>query len=235
MIDCHCHLNSKDFDKDRQEVIERAEEITIIDSGTDYKSNLKSLEISKKHKKVYSCLGMDPCLDNYKEISQLIRKHKKHIVGIGEVGLDYKKCKQKPKKDFKRFIKLANKLGKPLVIHSRWAVKPCIEILEQEGAENVLMHAFSGNKKEAKRIIENGWLISIPTSIKWAEQKQRIVEKTPIKNLVTETDSPVMWQERNEPKNVKIVVRKIAEIKHISTRKADKIMTKNAKELFKID
>lgn len=235
MIDCHCHINSESFDRDREKVIQRAKHITIIDSGTDYESCLKSLEISKKHENVYSCFGMDPCLRDFERISKLIRRHKKEIVGIGEVGLDYMKCKQRHDKDFREFIKMANELKKPVIVHSRWAVKPCIQVLEQEGARKVMMHAFSGNEKEAQKVAGNGWFISIPTSIEWAEQKEKIVKATPIENLVTETDSPVMWRGRNEPKNVRHVVQKIAEIKDISMGEADRIMAKNARGLFKID
>ncbi len=234
MIDVHCHLNSKDFDKDLKEVVGRAKDIIIIDAGTDYESNVKSLEISRNFKNVYSCLGMEPCLKDFERINELIFNNKQNIVGIGEVGLDYKICKEREDEDFRRFIRLANKFNIPIVVHSRWAVKPVLNVLEEEEAKKVILHAFSGNIKEGLRAVENNWFISIPTSIKWAEQKQEIAKAIPIKNLLTETDSPVMWEGRNEPKNVEFVVKKIAEIKDLSVEKADKIITSNGKKVFRI-
>ena len=62
LVDVHCHLCFKDYDKDRNEVIRRAEKLnmTVIDSGTNLKDNKKSLELSKKYKIIKSSLGLYP-------------------------------------------------------------------------------------------------------------------------------------------------------------------------------
>jgi TatD DNase family protein len=235
MMDAHCHLNDPAYDNDRDEVVKRAKDITIIDAGIDARSDSKSLEISRRYKNVYSCLGMEPCITDFERISRMIRDNRESIVGIGEVGLDYKECRERDDGDFRMFIRLANELRLPLVVHSRWAVKPVINILEEEEARSVVMHAFSGNEKEALRVVENGWFVSIPTSIKWAEQKVLIAGAVPIKSILTETDSPLMWENRNEPANVAFVLEKIAEIKNISVQEADKTISANGKRVFGID
>jgi len=242
MIDCHCHLNDSVFDKDRDEIVKNAENIIIIDSGTDYLSCKKSLEISKQYENVFSCLGLDPCLaekDNFEKeaekVINLIRKESKNIVGIGEVGLDFLRVKKNrglQEKVFRDFIKLAKELEKPLIIHSRWAAKRVVEILIEENAEKVILHAFGGNIQDLEKAIESNFMISITTNT--SDHTKKIIKNTPIKNLVSETDSPMMWKGRNEPKNVVFVADNISEIKEISKKRVVRSLTSNAKNIFNV-
>ena len=51
LVDVHAHLQSKEFENDLDEVIERARKAgvtTIINSGTSSESNKLSMELSKK-------------------------------------------------------------------------------------------------------------------------------------------------------------------------------------------
>mgnify|MGYP000512910464 CR=1 FL=1 len=244
MIDVHCHLNDEAFDEDREDVVKRARErgVTIIDSGTSHEEDLKSLEISKKYDNVYSTLGFDPLLVDVREaekVIELVKEKKKEIVGIGEVGLDYyEKNKEKRKVQaeiFGMFIDLSKELKLPLVVHSRWAPKQVLEILEEKGAKSVVLHAFPGNEKEAKRAIEDGYFISIPTSVLYSKQKQLMAKIVPLKNMVLETDSPIFWKGRNEPVNVIRAAEEIARIRGIDLNEVMDWTTRNARKVFKID
>jgi len=244
MIDVHCHLNDEAFDEDREDVVKRARErgVTIIDSGTSHEEDLKSLEISKKYDNVYSTLGFDPLLVDVREaekVIELVKEKKKEIVGIGEVGLDYyEKNKEKRRVQaeiFEMFIDLSKELKLPLVVHSRWAPKQVLEILEERGAKSVVLHAFPGNEKEAKRAIEDGYFISIPTSVLYSKQKQLMAKIVPLKNMVLETDSPIFWKGRNEPVNVIRAAEEIARIRGIDLNEVMDWTTRNARKVFKID
>jgi len=244
MIDVHCHLNDEAFDEDREDVVKRARErgVTIIDSGTSHEEDLKSLEISKKYDNVYSTLGFDPLLVDVREaekVIELVKEKKKEIVGIGEVGLDYyEKNKEKRRVQaeiFEMFIDLSKELKLPLVVHSRWAPKQVLEILEEKGAKSVVLHAFPGNEKEAKRAIEDGYFISIPTSVLYSKQKQLMAKIVPLKNMVLETDSPIFWKGRNEPVNVIRAAEEIARIRGIDLNEVMDWTTRNARKVFKID
>jgi TatD DNase family protein len=169
---------------------------------------------------------------------EFIRKHRKGIVGVGEVGLDFLRVKRNrdlQTEVFRRFISLAKELNMPVVVHSRWAPKQAVDVLIGESAEKVVLHAFPGTVKDALRATEAGYFISIPASILYSKQKQELVQSLELKHLVTETDSPVMAPkrgERNEPMNVKLVVGMIAELKGLEKSEVEKITTLNAAGLF---
>lgn len=232
------------FDKDRGQVIERAG-CTIIDSAIEPQLWEKSLEISRSHENVFSSIGLDPCQAEEEGYSRLaercmefIRKHRKEIVGVGEVGLDFLRVKRNrdlQTEVFRSFISLSNELNLPVVVHSRWAPKQAVDVLLGESAKKVVLHAFPGTVKDALRATEAGYLISIPTSVIRSEQEQELVQSLELKHLVTETDSPVMAPkrgERNEPMNVKLVVERIAELKGLEKSEVERITTLNATGLF---
>ena len=165
-------------------------------------------------------------------------------MAIGEVGLDLNepglgeetKTLEKQKNALKKFVELAEELDKPLIVHSRKAETEAIEFLESLNAKKVLMHCFSGKKKLIRRIVENGWYLSVPANIKNATHFQKLVEITPIEQLFCETDSPFLHPDKlpdNEPANVIVSYKKIAEIKDMDLEEVKKKIEENYYKLFK--
>jgi len=245
LVDVHCHLNFTDYDKDRDEVVKRAEKLdmVVIDSGTCIKDNRKSLELSKKYKSIKSSLGLYPLYATKLKIKDLeneinfIEKNKNDTIAVGEIGLDglEKDSMEKQKEIFGRMLSLAEKIKKPVVIHSRKAEKECIEIIETFKIKNVNMHCFSGNFKLVKKVQDNGWVFSIPANIVRLFHFQKIVEETPISQLLTETDSPYLSpfiEKRNEPSFVVETVKKISEIKKLNEEETKKLIFMNFQKIF---
>src|SRR3989344_1520422 len=246
LVDIHCHLNFKDYDKDRDEVIKRAEKLNmiIVDSGTNIEDNKKSLELSKRYKIVKSSLGLYPLHAvklNEKQLENeinFIRENKDKIIAIGEIGLDKSEenCNfEKQVEVFKEVLSLAEKINKPVVIHSRKAEKECIDILETFKIKHIDMHCFGGNFKLVKKIQDNGWIFSIPTNIVRLFHFQKIVEETPMSQLLTETDSPYLSpypEKRNEPSFVVETIKKISEIKKLDEEEAKKLIYMNFQKNF---
>ncbi|MBX4196692.1 TatD family hydrolase [Candidatus Pacearchaeota archaeon] len=239
-IDVHCHL-----DLCKNDVVSKAHKSgvgIIVTAGTNHETNEKSLVFAKQSG-VKAALGIYPIdalsLSEHeidKEID-FIRKNKKHIVAIGEVGMDFKESqdKEKQNKIFSKFIRLAQELDLPLIVHSRKAEGECIELLEELGASKVLMHCFSGKQKLVKQIEENGWFLSIPASVKHSEQFQITVKEVSLSQLLCETDSPFLHPDKmrdNEPANVLESYKKIAEIKGITLKETEKAIEENYKRLF---
>jgi len=134
---------------------------------------------------------------------------------------------------FRRFIELSIDLDKPLVIHSRSAGKYCIEILSEYKPKSVIMHAFDGSYKYAKRGALLGFRFSIPPSIVRSNQKKNLVKALPLPNLLLESDAPALAPERgkeNEPANIVYSLKAIAEIKRISEEDLAEIILKNTLE-----
>lgn len=245
-IDIHSHL---DICKNIPEVVEncKGKEILIVTCGTDLETNRKTLELKEKYPEIEICLGIYP-LDGLKlseeeiekEVS-FIRKNKNKILGIGEVGLDLHTIKdsenfEKQKKVFGKMIELAKELDKPIFVHSRDAEKETIEFLETFDYKKIVMHCFSGNMKLVKKIIDNGWKLSIPASVKYNEHFQKVVEIAPIENLFCETDSPFLHPDRiqgmkNTPENVLESYKKIAEIKGLEMDEVKEKVWGNFKRL----
>jgi len=67
------------------------------------------------------------------------------------------KTLDKQKINLTKFVNLAIKLSKPVIIHSRKAELHTIELLEQLNVKKVIMHCFSGKMSLVDRIVKNGW------------------------------------------------------------------------------
>ena len=248
MIDVHCHLEQKDYEKDRDEVVEKCKEklkavITCCCHPDDFDLTMELVEKYKNF--VFATVSIHP--EYIKEIEQLkvdeffkkIEENKEKIIGIGETGLDFiieePGWREKQKELFIRFIDLAKRLNLPLVIHARKAFSEAIEILEKSGAKKVLMHFFTA-KELLPKIIKNNWSISVNTTLLNSKKIKKIVRELPIEKIMTETDSPWLGLNgrRNDPTSVKVVVEKIAEIKKVNFEEVDKITTQNAIEFFNL-
>jgi len=254
LVDAHAHLDDKQFD-DLDEVILRAIEAgvkAIIQNGLGKESNRRTLEIAKKYDIVKAALGIYPIdgiakvlgkkynaqLFDVDEELEFIFKNRKKIVAIGEVGLDNHHVPgflEEQKKVFEKIVELAEKINKPISVHSRDAEIETIEFLESSSLKKIHMHCFGGNMKLVKRCADNGWYFSIPTNVIFSQHFQEVVNRVGINQLLTETDAPYLGPvkgERNEPANVKFTVGKIAELKGIMYEECENNIFLNYRRLF---
>ncbi|MDD3454909.1 MAG: TatD family hydrolase, partial [Methanobacteriales archaeon] len=153
-MDVHCHINFKDFNKDREEVIKRAKRklTAIIDSGVGLGGVRRSIRLSEEYKHfIYSTLGLHPA-DAARMGDELIETIIKEIednieraVGVGESGLDFHHTRdlegrRRQEKIFKLFIELAIEYELPLIIHARESEKQAFKILKEHPIENAIFH-----------------------------------------------------------------------------------------------
>jgi len=255
MIDVHCHLEQKDYDKDRDEIIEKCKKdlkavITSCAHPVDFDITMQMVEKYKNF--VFATCGIHP--EYIKEISEKdieetiekIKQNKDKLVAIGECGLDFfwvkeAEWQQKQRELFIQLIELAKELKKPLVIHSREAYEETLKILEQEDAKEVDMHMF-GDHRLTKRVIDNGWFISINTIILKSKSHKKIARDCPLERLMLETDAPWLApkkllegiDEKNDSTSIRLVAEKIAEIKKIAFDEVWQKCGKNAIKFFKL-
>jgi TatD DNase family protein len=187
--------------------------------------------------------GFDPSIidkQEYQAFLGIVAQRRSALVAIGEVGLDHYRVTDHREREiqeslFRASIRLAKSLGLPLVVHSRSAGKRALEVLHSEAADKVLMHAFDGKAGDALAAAEDGYCFSIPTSIVYSQQKQKLARLLPLGSLMLETDSPVLAPvrgQRNEPANLVRAAEKIAELKRIPVGEVESATTENAKRLF---
>ena len=253
MIDTHCHIDFKDFDSDREEVIKRAQDKLdhVIVSGYSNDSNMDVLKLSKDYEGfIYPTFGFHPVSsqnateNDIKTAHDNVRKYIDDIVAVGEVGMDYyyvtdKALRERQQEIFRGFLDLANEYKVPIVMHVRDCEKKAVNIIEDyPDIPYFVFHCFGGSLKTAKRIMNrDDSYMSFSTMLCYSKHHQDLIEKIDLDYVLTETDSPYLAmtkEERNEPVNVVNAVYKIAEIKNMDVATVDEITSANACKIFKI-
>ncbi|MDF2714685.1 MAG: hydrolase TatD [Paenibacillus sp.] len=253
LTDTHTHLNARQFDEDREGVIERALEngvSRIINIGFNRETIPTSIELTEKYDFIYSAVGWHPqdAIDMKAEdldwIEELCAKDK--VVAIGEIGLDYywdTSPKDVQHRVFREQIRLARRLGMPIAIHNRDAHHDVVQLLREEKAEDVggVMHCYSGSWETAKMCLDMNFYISFggPITFKNAKQPKEVLAQVPMERLLIETDAPYLTPhpyrgKRNETSYVRLVAEATAEIKGVSFEEIANITSENATRLFRL-
>jgi TatD DNase family protein len=251
MIDTHCHLDMREFDADREEVIRRARDAgveALLTVGTDREGSIRAMEIAGQYDFVYASVGVHPhdakdfTEHMYSDLIEWSKKQK--VVAIGETGLDYHydhSPREVQQEVFRQHLRLARETGLPVIIHSREAKEDTLRILRESGVNSGVLHCFSGDAAMAEEAMEMGFYISLagPVTFKKAAGLREIARIVPDDYLLTETDAPYLSPEpfrgkRNEPAFMEYTLRHIAALRAISYDDAARITTLNAKRLFGI-
>ena len=246
LVDTHAHICDPGFDKDRAEVLERARKAgvgAIIAVGENLADAHKNLELAKTYPLLKPAAGLYPThldLNQAHEMADFIRQKRSHLAAIGEIGLDYWVVKETADRELQKeilklFIELSKELNLPLNIHSRSAGRHAIALLLENTADRVQMHAYDGKAGAALPAVEAGYFFSIPPSVARSRQKQKLVKKLPLACLLIETDSPVLGpspNERNEPANLSLSIKAIAELKDISEAEVIAVVSDNTEKLY---
>lgn len=258
LVDVHAHLQFSQFKEDIDKVIEGAKKenfFAILCSGVDHETNMQALELTKKHDIVKASLGIYPLdavgLGHYDNVQRkvtkidvdaelkFIERNKDNCIAVGEIGLDYSPegdCKSEEQKEaFWKCLKLAEKLNKPVVIHTRKAEKDCLEILESSKLKKVVLHCFTGNMKLVKKAEDLGFYLSIPAIIARLKHFQEVVERVSLNSLLTETDAPYLSPypgQRSEPSYIRETIKIISKIKKITEEETEKIIFSNYQKIF---
>ena len=253
IIDTHSHIYLQEFDKDRSDMLARAEnegiELVLL-PAIDKTSHNTMLQTELEYPgKCVSMMGLHPCSVNerFKEELELVKEYfeERKFVAVGETGLDFYWDRTFTKEQYDSFqtqIELALQYDIPVVIHSRNSIDECIKTIGQNQKGNLkgVFHCFSGNIEQAKEIVDLGFYLGIGGVITFKNSGlDKVMDQLDMKNIVLETDAPYLAPvpfrgKRNECSYLKCVVEKLSEIKNESIENIQNITTKNAKELFSI-
>lgn len=258
MIDTHAHLNFKEFNGDRKEVIERFFGIggeRIINVGCDMKSSRESYELALRYENIFAAAGVHPhdagTVNEYclKELEKLVNHYK--VIAVGEIGLDYFRNlspREKQIEAFKLQLELAENHQIPIIVHCRDAYNDLLDILKKYKTSNWrgVIHCFNASEKTAEEFLKLGFHIGFTGIITYHKNKSaekpeiyRAIKSVPLNKILIETDCPYLAPapkrgQRNEPLFVRYVAEKIAEIKKISFNEVEKQTTRNTVKLFGI-
>ena len=256
MFDTHCHLDLPDFDKDREEVINRAKNAGFqyfMVPGIELSTMEKLISFAEKHENVYFASGVHPnnAADLAPDWADGVIKNTKNpkCKAIGEIGMDYYReyCPhEKQREVFGMQLEIAADLGLPVIIHCRNAYDDLWPILSSwlkngRGRTGVF-HAFDETFTEAIAAVELGMKIGIGGPYTYKKKNERrieILKAVPLDSILLETDCPYLSPiphrgERNEPSYAALTLAKISEVKGISFEEADKQTTENGLDFFRI-
>ena len=231
LVDTHCHLDPHYFPEGPDAVIARANAAGVglfvtIGVGRDLEPVRHAVALSERRADVWSTVGVHPheasTVDDaaFSEIEALASRER--VVAIGEIGLDYhydRSPREEQRQVFRRFIALAKRVKKPIVIHTREAAADTLAILEEEGARDVggILHCFSEDKAFAERALNLDFDISFSgiVTFKTAKAIQEVAAWAPPDRVLVETDSPYLAPipfrgKKCEPLHVAVTARFVA-------------------------
>jgi len=261
-IDSHAHLDGKQFDSDREQVIARAREAGVvamvaIGNGDGPPELDAGIKLAEKYPFMYATIGIHPhearlASDHAYAETEKLAKHPK-VIAWGEIGLDYfydHSPRDMQQQVFIRQMELAGAAKLPIVIHCRPsdnsenAWNDCLRLIQEhwapEGIGGVL-HCFTGNWPQAKRALDMGFMISFAGNITFpkAQQIRDAALAVPLDRMFIETDCPYLAPipyrgKRNEPAYVKETARHIGELRGMSMEEVGAHTTANFYKFFKI-
>ena len=252
LIDSHAHIYYRDFTGDFDDMLKRAEDAgvsAILVVGTDIESSRESVELADKYPQLFAAVGIHPhdagrvtdaCYDIIRAMALSSRK----VVAIGEIGLDFfrdRSPRDQQETVFRRFLRIAAEMDKPVIIHDRDAHARVMTILREETVRKGVLHCFSGDAAMALEASALGFYISIPGTITYPgnQSLRDVVRAVSIDRMLVETDCPYLTPvphrgKRNEPAYVRLAAEKLAEVKGLALDDVARITTKNAGDLFGI-
>ncbi len=251
LIDSHCHLDMKDFDKDRAEVLERARRDGIghmITIGIDVQSSAAALSLAREYDYISATVGCHPHDADHCGPGDLQKLAgmalEPEVVAWGEIGLDYFRNyseKENQRKIFREQLDLADAANLPVIIHDREAHEEVYALLKQmgKGERKGVIHCFSGDMDLAEAFMALGYYISIPGTVTYknAHHVREVASVMPLDRMLVETDAPFLAPvpkrgKRNEPAYVTHTAREIAKLRDIPFETLAEQTTRNAGILF---
>lgn len=249
LVDSHCHLDSKEFDTDREAVIQRAldaglERMVAIGTGNGPPDLEAGIRLAERYEPFVATVGIHPHdaakarPEDYARLASLLRHEK--VVALGEIGLDYHydfAPRDVQRSSFIDQIRIAADAKRPIVIHTREAWDETFALLEEHWAPHRLpgvMHCFSGSPAEAKRALSLGFYLSFGGIVTYpkAVEVQEAARIAPLDRIIIETDAPYLAPvprrgKRNEPALVIHTARRLAELRGVSVEEVARLTTEN--------
>lgn len=240
LVDSHCHLQDRQFEADRGEVLARAREAGVrafVVVGWDLESSRRAIDLADEHPDVYAVIGVHPHyasrLDGRALRSLRRMADSAKVMGIGETGLDFYRNLSPPedqRRAFRAQLELAAELRLPVVVHSRQADEETFRVLEAY-ERAVLpdwpkdrplgqMHCFAGDLSLALSYVQIGFLVSVPATCTYPKSERicTVARGIPLRWLTVETDAPYLPPQshrgrRNEPSHLPRTVEAIARLR----------------------
>ncbi len=253
MIDSHAHIYAEEFEHDRDEVVQRAQEVgisKILLPNIDLNSIEPMLATEARYPDVcHSMMGLHPCYVNA-DIEQDLATIKSwfsqhNFIAVGEIGIDLywdKTYQTEQEYAFRTQLQWAKEFNLPVVIHTRDSIEQTLDILsqEQDGSLTGVFHCFGGTVEEAKAINQLGFHLGIGGVSTFKNGgMDKVIPELDLNYVILETDCPYLAPtphrgKRNEPSFMQLVAQKIADLKEVPLSTITELTDRNTKALFRL-
>jgi len=203
LTDVHIHLSDDEFSKDILSIINCMYKLRIRACcvSIDLRSSERTLELGQKSNLILPFIGIHPekaSSNDLEPIIKLIEEKSNYISGIGEIGLDKTYVSdslgfKNQELVFHKMLSIAEKLKKPVSIHSRATLDEILTILPSYSISGILLHWFAGSKKQLKTAMEREYFVSYGPAMVYAKDKQVLLSETDEERILVETDGPVKF------------------------------------------
>jgi TatD DNase family protein len=256
LIDSHAHLDFEDYRDDLEAVVTRARaagvgRVVLIGLWRAPGCFGNALELATARPDYFAAtIGIHPheCARVPEEDWRAMEAAAEdaRVVGVGETGLDFHydlSPRDVQEGSFRRSIRAARAVGKPVVVHVREADEACARVLAEEGVPSAggVIHCFTGDWARAKAYLDLGLYLSVAgvVTFKAAEDLRDAVRRAPRDRLLVETDCPFLAPvpfrgKRNEPSYVARTAEKVAELWGVPVEEVGEVTSENARRLFRL-
>ncbi|MGI0007478.1 MAG: TatD family hydrolase [Nitrosotalea sp.] len=202
LTDAHIHLSDNEYSDDMEYILTTMDKMKIRACcvSMDNQSSKSTLDLSKLSSLVLPFIGIHPekANDDLDAMVDLVTQNSDKISGIGEIGLDKTYVSDEAGFSrqvlvFQKMLSLAEKLGKPISVHSRRTLDEIFSILPSYSVKGVLLHWFSGSKKQLQKAMELDCFVSYGPAMIYADDKQVLLSQTHPDKILLETDGPVKF------------------------------------------
>ncbi len=251
LVDSHCHLDMLCPDQDTlTPVLEEADKQGIqhmLCVSVSLERFKPMLELIEPHRQISASVGVHPDGTDVHEpeVDELVElgQHAK-VVAIGETGLDYFRVEgdvEWQRERFRKHIRAARELDKPLIVHTRAAREDTLKILSEERAADAggVLHCFTEDWEMAQAAMDMNFYISFSgiVTFKNALDLKEVARKMPAERILVETDAPYLAPvpkrgKSNQPAYVRYVAEYVAELREQSLESVASVTTRNFYELF---
>ena len=214
IYDAHIHLSDPEYKSNIDMILNYMNllKIKACCVSMDLETSNETMNLYQKSKNILPFLGIHPEMAQKESSSvyDLIEENHQIINGIGEIGLDRTYIDSEDewniqKQVFSKQLSLAEKFNKPISIHSRKTLTDIFEILPSYKIPGILLHWFDGNKSQLKIAMDNQYFVSYGPLLIYANDKQVLLGKTDLSQLLVETDGPVKFSHCFEYKTTEIM------------------------------
>ncbi|VAW82092.1 Uncharacterized metal-dependent hydrolase YcfH [hydrothermal vent metagenome] len=252
LVDSHCHLDMLCPDQDAlQPILAEAGKQGIqhlLCVSVSLERFKPMLELIAAHPQVSASVGVHPDGTGVHEpeVEELVTLgQQEKVVAIGETGLDYFRLEgdvEWQRERFRKHIRAARELNKPLIVHTRAAREDTLKILSEERAADAggVLHCFTEDWEMAQAAMDMNFYISFSgiVTFKNALALKEVARNMPAERMLVETDSPYLAPvpkrgKSNQPAYVRYVAEYLAELREQSLESVAEATTQNFYKLFK--